>query len=71
MASLLIVSLAERILGSVEFPSFAFAGPGLIRHVERYPFPVGELRGSVSERAPRVAFLFSAAGCTSFVPGDT
>jgi 2-dehydropantoate 2-reductase len=61
---------AERILGCVAYPASAMMGPGRIQHIEGNRFPVGELDGSRSERAMRVADLFNTAGFKSFVLED-
>ncbi len=60
----------ERILGSIVYPACEVAGPGVIRHAEGNRIPVGELNGSVSERAIRVADVLTGAGFKSFVLED-
>jgi 2-dehydropantoate 2-reductase len=53
---------AERVLGCVVYPASELVAPGVVRHIEGDRFPVGELDGSVSERAQRVSDCFTAAG---------
>ncbi len=59
-----------RIIGCVTFPAGAVLEPGVIRHVEGNRFPLGELDGSESERAARIAELLNGAGFKSFVISD-
>jgi 2-dehydropantoate 2-reductase len=61
---------ADRILGCVAYPASTVQSPGMIHHVEGNRFPVGELDGSVSERACRVATMLNDAGLKSFVIED-
>ena len=53
---------ATRVLGCVVYPASELVAPGVVRHIEGDRFPVGELDGSVSERAQRVSACFTAAG---------
>ena len=53
---------AARVLGCVVYPASELVAPGVVRHIEGDRFPVGELDGSVSERAQRVSDCFTAAG---------
>ncbi len=58
------------LLGCIAYPAAVIDEPGVIRHVEGVRFPVGELDGSVSERAQRVAEAFVEAGFKSPVLED-
>ncbi len=58
------------ILGCVAYPAAVITEPGVIRHIEGFGFPLGELDGSDSERANRIAQLFIAAGFKSWVLDD-
>ena len=58
------------ILGCIAYPAAVIAEPGVIQHVEGVRFPVGELDGTVSERAQRVADAFVEAGFKSPVLDD-
>ena len=53
---------AGRILGCVVYPASELAAPGVVHHVEGDRFPLGELDGSISERAQRVSACFERAG---------
>jgi 2-dehydropantoate 2-reductase len=53
---------AERVLVGVTYHSATVVGPGRVEHTGRGPTLIGELDGSVTERAARLAELFSAAG---------
>lgn len=57
--------LAERILGCVVYPASALIAPGVVKHIEGDRFPIGELDGSVSERAQKVSEAFIKAGFKS------
>jgi 2-dehydropantoate 2-reductase len=56
---------AERILGCVVYPATELLAPGVVKHIEGDRFPIGELDGSVSERARRVSECFTRAGFKS------
>lgn len=60
----------ERILGCVAYPASEVLAPGVIHHVEGDRFPVGELDGSESPRAARLADLFRHGGFRSRVRTD-
>ena len=60
----------DRILGCIAYPAAMVSEPGVIRHVEGVRFPVGELDGSDSARANRVAQMFIEAGFKSPVLTD-
>ncbi len=60
----------ERILGCVAYPASEVLAPGVIHHVEGDRFPVGELDGSESPRAARLADLFRHGGFRSRVLTD-
>jgi len=53
---------AERVLGCVVYPASELVEPGVIKHIEGDRFPVGELDGTISERATRVGECFVRAG---------
>ena len=50
------------LLGCIAYPAAVISAPGVIKHVEGVRFPVGELDGSVSERAKKVSEAFIEAG---------
>ena len=52
----------QRILGCVVYPASELTAPGVVRHIEGDRFPLGELDGSISERARRVSACFERAG---------
>ena len=56
---------AERILGCVVYPASALIAPGVVRHIEGDRFPIGELDGTVTERAQKVSETFIKAGFKS------
>ena len=56
---------AERVLGCVVYPATELLAPGVVKHIEGDRFPLGELDGSVSERAQRVSECFTRAGFKS------
>jgi 2-dehydropantoate 2-reductase len=58
------------LLGCIAYPAAVIAEPGVIHHVEGVRFPLGELDGSVSERAQRVSEAFIEAGFKSPVLED-
>jgi len=51
-----------RVLGCVVYPASELVAPGVVKHVEGERFPLGELDGSISERALRVCAAFERAG---------
>jgi len=51
-----------RVLGCVVYPASELVAPGVVKHVEGERFPLGELDGSLSERARRIATAFERAG---------
>ncbi len=53
---------ADRVLGCVVYPAAELVAPGVILHVEGLRFPVGELDGTMSERATMVSECFTRAG---------
>ncbi len=55
----------QRIIGCVVYPAASIVAPGIIRHIEGNRFPVGELDGTETPRALRVAGTFIAAGLKS------
>ena len=56
---------ADRILGCVVYPASALIAPGVVKHIEGDRFPIGELDGSVTERAQKVSEAFIKAGFKS------
>ena len=56
---------AERILGCVVYPASALIAPGVVKHIEGDRFPIGELDGTVTERAQKVSEAFIRAGFKS------
>ena len=60
----------ERIIGCVAYPAASVEIPGVIRHLYGRRLPVGELDGTESDRARRVAALFESAGYASSVLSD-
>ena len=56
---------AERILGCVVYPASALIAPGVVKHIEEDRFPIGELDGTVTERAQKVSEAFIRAGFKS------
>ena len=56
---------AERVLGCVVYPASELIAPGVIKHIEGDRFPIGELDGSISERAQKVSDSFIKAGFKS------
>jgi 2-dehydropantoate 2-reductase len=61
---------AERVVGCVVYPASELVAPGVIKHIEGERFPVGELDGSESPRATRVAQCFIGAGFKAPVLDD-
>ena len=56
---------ADRILGCVVYPASALIAPGVVKHIEGDRFPIGELDGTVTERAQKVSEAFIKAGFKS------
>ncbi len=52
----------ETVVGCVVYPATELIAPGVVKHIEGDRFPVGELDGTSSERARRVAQCFARAG---------
>lgn len=52
----------KQILGCVVYPASELSAPGVVTHIEGDRFPIGELDGSISERATRVSECFARAG---------
>ncbi len=61
---------AERVLGCVVYPATELLAPAVVKHIEGDRFPIGELDGSVSERARRISECFTRAGLKSPVLED-
>lgn len=53
---------ADNVLGCVVYPASELVAPGVVRHIEGDRLPLGELDGSISERAQRVSDAFQRAG---------
>jgi len=53
---------ADNVLGCVVYPASELTAPGVVRHIEGDRFPLGELDGSISERAQRVGAAFERGG---------
>ena len=60
----------SRIIGCIAYPAAEIVEPGLIKHVEGYRFPVGELNGEETERAKTISELFISAGFKSPILPD-
>jgi len=56
---------AERVIGCVVYPATELLAPAVVKHIEGDRFPIGELDGSVSERAQRISQCFTRAGFKS------
>jgi 2-dehydropantoate 2-reductase len=56
---------AERVIGCVVYPATELLAPAVVKHIEGDRFPIGELDGSVSERAQRISQCFTSAGFKS------
>ena len=52
----------DRVLGCVVYPASELIAPGVVRHIEGDRFPIGELDGTISERAQKVSDCFVNAG---------
>ena len=52
----------QRVIGCVVYPASELVAPGVVRHIEGDRFPLGELDGSVSERAQALSDAFVRAG---------
>jgi 2-dehydropantoate 2-reductase len=52
----------ERVLGCVVYPATELLAPGEVKHIEGDRFPIGELDGSLSERAQGISQCFTDAG---------
>ena len=53
---------AERIIGCVVYPASELIAPGVVRHIEGDRFPLGELDGSISNRAKDLSDIFAKSG---------
>jgi 2-dehydropantoate 2-reductase len=53
---------ADKVLGCVVYPASELTAPGVVHHIEGDRFPIGELDGSVSDRATRVSECFARGG---------
>ncbi|MBS1187072.1 MAG: panE 1 [Burkholderiaceae bacterium] len=52
----------DRVLGCVVYPASELIAPGVVVHIEGDRFPIGELDGTISERAQKVSDCFVNAG---------
>ena len=57
--------VSAKILGCVVYPASALIAPGVVKHIEGDRFPIGELDGTVTERAQKVSEAFIRAGFKS------
>jgi 2-dehydropantoate 2-reductase len=55
----------ERIIGCAVYPATELVAPGVIRHIERDRFTLGELDGSRSPRIQQLSQLLVGAGLTA------
>lgn len=53
---------SHRIIGCVAYPAAQVVAPGVIRHIEGMRLPLGELDGTKSARATRIAEALTSAG---------
>ena len=60
----------RRVIGCVVYPAGEITAPGVIHHVEGDRFPIGELDGSVSERATMISGMLTQAGFKAPVLDD-
>ncbi len=60
----------EILIGCVAYPAATLVGPGVIRHIEGYRFPVGELDGQTSDRVLTISRLLTKAGFKAHVLAD-
>ncbi len=60
----------KHILGCIAYPAAGLCAPGVIQHVEGNRFPIGELDGSVSQRAQDICEMLRRAGMKSSVIRD-
>ncbi len=58
------------IIGCVSYPAAEIIAPGVIQHIEGIRFPIGELDGTISNRAKIVSSLLSDAGFKSPILSD-
>jgi len=52
----------DRVIGCVVYPASELTEPGVVVHIEGDRFPIGELDGSISDRAKMVSECFIKAG---------
>ena len=60
----------ERVIGCVVYPASELVAPGVVRHIEGDRFPLGELDGTISERAQALSSAFARAGFKAPVLDD-
>ncbi len=58
------------LIGCIAYPAATISEPGVIQHIEGVRFPIGELDGSQSARAQKIAEAFVEAGFKSPVLDD-
>ncbi|HET8625056.1 MAG TPA: 2-dehydropantoate 2-reductase [Gemmatimonadales bacterium] len=61
---------ASRIIGCVAYPAVEQVAPGLLRHVEGFRFPVGELDSATTPRVQSLSELLVSAGFKSPILPD-
>jgi 2-dehydropantoate 2-reductase len=61
---------AERVIGCVVYTASELVAPGVARHIAGDRLSLGELEGSISERAQRVSEAFARAGFKAPVLDD-
>lgn len=61
---------AQNVMGGLTAMAGAKLGPGHIQDFARVPSWIGEMGGGLSERAQKIASLFSAAGLETFASAD-
>ena len=60
----------ERIIGCIAYPAAEITGPGRIRHIEGSRFPIGELDGTITNRACTLSEMLQRAGFKAPVVDD-
>lgn len=61
---------SKHIIGCVSYPAAEIIGPGVIQHIEGIRFPIGELDGTVTDRAKTVSHLLTEVGFKSPILSD-
>ncbi len=60
----------RRILGTIAYPAAEIVEPGVIKHIEGFRFPVGELDKVETPRTQQISELLNRVGFKSFVIED-